>query len=297
MKISTQQWRLAHGRSLTLGSQARLMAIVNVTPDSFSDGGAHSSRDEALRFALQCLEDGADILDIGGESTRPGADAVSAAQEQDRILPVIETLARDTDALISVDTYRAETARLALAAGAHIINDVHGLQREPEIADVAAAAGAGLCIMHTGRGRDVLADPIADQRLFFERSLAIARNAAVAAETIVLDPGFGFAKETVEANIGLMARCNELLDLGYPLLVGTSRKRFLGTLTGRDAAGRDAATAASSVLLRLQGAAIFRVHDVRTNRDALAVADAMLTMAPDDGPAAQARLREGRIDG
>lgn len=273
------------------------MAIVNVTPDSFSDGGAHSSRDEALRFALQCLEEGADILDIGGESTRPGADAVSAAQEQDRILPVIESLARETDALISVDTYRAETAQLALAAGAHIINDVHGLQREPEIADVAAAAGAGLCIMHTGRGRDVLADPIADQRLFFESSLAIARNADVAAQTIVLDPGFGFAKETVEANIGLMARCNELLDLGYPLLVGTSRKRFLGTLIGRDAAGRDAATAASSVLLRLQGAAIFRVHDVRTNRDALAVADAMLTMAPDDGPAAQARLREGRIDG
>ncbi|MCM2451620.1 dihydropteroate synthase [Agrobacterium vitis] len=297
MKISNQQWHLAHGRSLTLGPQARLMAIVKVTPDSFSDGGAHSSRDEALRFALQCLEDGADILDIGGESPRPGADAVSAAQEQDRILPVIEALARETDALISVDTYRAETARLALAAGAHIVNDVHGLQREPEIADVAAATGAGLCIMHTGRGRDVLADPIADQRLFFESSLAIARNADVAAQTIVLDPGFGFAKETVEANIGLMARCNELLDLGYPLLVGTSRKRFLGTLTGRDAAGRDAATAASSVLLRLQGAAIFRVHDVRTNRDALAVADAMLTMAPDDGPAAQARLREGRIDG
>jgi len=273
------------------------MAIINVTPDSFSDGGVHMGRESALHHALTCLEEGADIVDIGGESTRPGAAPVSAAQEQDRVLPVIEALARQTDALISVDTYRAETARLALAAGAHIVNDVHGLQREPEIATVAAQAGAGLCIMHTGRGRTVLADPIEDQRQFFKLSLDIAARAGVTPETIVLDPGFGFAKETVEANIGLMARCSELLALGFPLLVGTSRKRFLGTLTGRDAQGRDVATAATSVLLRQQGASIFRVHDIKANRDALAVADAMLALAQDDGTGVDHKPRGDEIDG
>lgn len=286
MKIVNRDWRLGHGRHLVVGPKARLMAIVNVTPDSFSDGGVHENSESALHHALACLEDGADIIDVGGESTRPGAAPVSAAEEQDRVLPVIEALAHQTDALISVDTYRAETARLALAAGAHIVNDVHGLQREPEVANVAAQAGAGLCIMHTGRGRTVLADPIDDQRHFFKRSLDIAAKAGVLSETIVLDPGFGFAKDTVEANVGLMARCNELLALGFPLLVGTSRKRFLGTLTGRDAPGRDVATAATSVLLRLQGASIFRVHDIKANRDALAVADAMLALVQDDGTGA-----------
>ncbi|MBV2183744.1 MAG: dihydropteroate synthase [Rhizobium sp.] len=252
------------------------MAIVNVTPDSFSDGGRHFSLDKALDHARACLAEGADILDIGGESTRPGAAPVSPAEEQDRVLPVIENLARETDALISIDTYRAETARLALAAGAHIINDVYGLQKEPEIAHVAAATGAGLCIMHTGRGRERLADVIADQFDYLERSLAIAVAGGVARETIVIDPGFGFAKETVEENMALMARCDELLALGYPLLVGTSRKRFLGTLTGRDAGERDAATATTTALLRLKGASVFRVHNVAINRDALAITDAMI---------------------
>lgn len=276
MKISSRNWLLAHGRELELGSRARVMAIVNVTPDSFSDGGHLAVVQDAVDYALRCIEDGADIVDIGGESTRPGADPVSAAQEQDRVLPVIEALCRQSDLLISIDTYRAETARLAVSAGAHIINDVCGLQREPEIATVAAQARAGLCIMHTGRDRAVLPDPIADQRLFFDSALAIANAAHVSADTITLDPGFGFAKETVQANMNLMARLGELHDLGFPLLVGTSRKRFLGTLTGRVASERDVATAATSVLMRMAGARVFRVHDVKTNRDALAVADAML---------------------
>ncbi|MBC7150113.1 MAG: dihydropteroate synthase [Rhizobium sp.] len=259
------------------------MAIVNVTPDSFSDGGRHFSVDKAVEHALACLADGADILDIGGESTRPGAAPVSPAEEQDRVLPVIERLARETEALISIDTYRAETARLAVAAGAHIINDVYGLQKEPEIAQIAASTGAGLCVMHTGRGRERLADVVADQFDYLERSLAIAAAARVAHEAIVLDPGFGFAKETVEENMALMARCDELLALGYPLLVGTSRKRFLGTLTGRDAGERDAATAATTVLLRLKGASVFRVHNVAINRDALAIADAMIAAQRESG--------------
>ena len=252
------------------------MAIINVTPDSFSDGGLHASTEAAVGHALACVEAGAHILDIGGESTRPGAAAVSAEQEMARVLPVIEALSGQTDALISIDTYRAATAQAAIKAGAHIVNDVHGLQREPEIADVASRFGAGLCIMHTGRGREKLPDLIEDQFFFFGQSLAIAKAAGVAQETIMLDPGFGFAKETVEENMALLTRFEELHALGLPFLVGTSRKRFLGTITGRDAGERDAATAATTVALRLKGASVFRVHNVAINRDALAVADAML---------------------
>ncbi|WP_234185657.1 dihydropteroate synthase [Shinella sp. NM-101] len=269
------RWALAHGRHLQLGPRGILMAIVNVTPDSFSDGGLFDSADAAVAQAILCLEEGAAIIDIGGESTRPGAAPVSAAEEQERILPVIEALAGTTDAIISVDTYRAETARLAVAAGAHIVNDVHGLQREPDIARVAAETGAGLCIMHTGRDRRKLPDVVEDQYLFLGRSLEIAREAGVAREAMVLDPGFGFAKDT-EENLELMARFGELFGFELPILGGTSRKRFVGAVTGREAAGRDAGTAATTALLRVAGAAVFRVHDVAINRDALAMADAML---------------------
>ena len=268
-------WRLAHGRHLELGPRGLLMAIVNVTPDSFSDGGRFDSADRAVARAILCLEDGADIVDIGGESTRPDAAPVTAAEEQDRILPVIEALAGATDAIISVDTYRAETARLAVAAGAHIVNDVHGLQREPGIARVAAGTGAGLCIMHTGRDRQKLPDVVEDQYLFLGRSLEIAREAGVPREAMVLDPGFGFAKDT-EENLELMARFGELFGYELPILAGTSRKRFVGAVTGRDADARDVGTAATTALLRVGGAAVFRVHDVAINRDALAMADAML---------------------
>lgn len=275
-QTAVHDWRIGHGRSLSLDAAARLMAIVNVTPDSFSDGGRHGTVDKALVHALACMVEGADIIDIGGESTRPGAAEVSAAEEQDRVLPVIERLRGESDTLISIDTYRAQTARLAIAAGAHIVNDVFGLQKDPEIATVAAAAGAGLCIMHTGRGREKLDDVIADQFDYLVASLEIAAAAGVDRDAIVLDPGFGFAKETTAENFELMARFSELRNFGLPLLVGTSRKRFLGAVTGREAVERDVATAATSVLLRLQGAAIFRVHNVAVNRDALAVTDAMI---------------------
>lgn len=255
------------------------MGILNVTPDSFSDGGAFDAPERALEQARRMVGEGAVIVDVGGESTRPGAAPVSAAQEQDRVLPVIAELARSGDALISVDTYREETARLAVQAGAHIVNDVWGLQREPGIAKVAAETGAGLVIMHTGRERQKLADVIDDQFLFLRRSLEIAHDAGVADDQIMLDPGFGFAKEA-EENLELMARFSELAALGYPLLAGTSRKRFVGHVTGRDAADRDAGTAATSVILRMQGADIFRVHNVAINVDALAFADAMLARNP-----------------
>ncbi len=253
------------------------MAIVNVTPDSFSDGGSYNTVQSAIDHSLKAVEEGAAIIDIGGESTRPNAQPVGASEEQDRVLPVIEALSGKTDALISIDTYRAKTAQLAIEAGAHIVNDVFGLQREPEIADVVAKTGAGICVMHTGRGRQKLEDVIADQRTFLERSLQIARLVSVRDESIVLDPGFGFNKETSEENFALMARFAKLHQFGFPLLVGTSRKRFLGVASGRqEPSARDAATAATSALLRMQGAAVFRVHNVAMNKDALAVADAML---------------------
>ncbi|WP_420963805.1 dihydropteroate synthase [Brucella sp. IR073] len=270
-----REWQLAHGRSLILGEEAIIMGILNVTPDSFSDGGSHDDLPRALEAARRMREEGAVIIDIGGESTRPGAEPIDAATEQARVLPLIEALARETDCIISVDTYREETARLAVAAGAHIVNDVWGLQREPGIADIAAETGAGLVIMHTGRERERDPDVIADQFAFLDRSLKIARAAKVRDDQIVLDPGFGFAKDTHEG-VALMARFGELRAFGFPLLVGTSRKRLIGALTGRDMAERDVGTAATSAILRLEGADVFRVHDVPVNRDALKVADAVL---------------------
>lgn len=252
------------------------MVIVNATPDSFSDGGQFLVADKAVEHALTCIAQGADIVDIGGESTRPGADLVTEQQEQDRVLPVIEKLARETDAMISVDTYRASTARLAIEAGAHIVNDVFGLQKDSQMARVVGNSGAGVCIMHTGRERQKLPDIIDDQFEFLNHSLGLANAAGIPRANIVLDPGFGFAKDTDE-NVALMSRFEELAAFGLPILAGTSRKRFIGALTGRDNSDdRDVGTAATTALLRMAGAVIFRVHNVVMSRDALAIADAVL---------------------
>lgn len=275
MTINATDWELAHGRRLTLGARAVVMGILNVTPDSFSDGGRFLDASRATAHGLRMIEDGAGIVDVGGESSRPGADGITAAEEEDRVLPVVEALARQ-GAIVSIDTWRAGTARLALAAGAHIVNDIWGLQRDPDMPGVIAAARGGVVVMHNSRQRVVEPDVIADQRTFLRRSLALAQAAGIGAGQIVIDPGFGFGKERPETNIDLMRRVAELHELGHPILAGTSRKRFLGSITGREAAGRDAATAATSVILRLKGAAVFRVHDVRSNVDALAVADAVL---------------------
>ncbi len=269
-------WQLAHGRQIELGSKAVLMGILNVTPDSFSDGGEFFVPERALAQARQMIAEGAAIIDVGGESTRPNATPVSAAEEQARVLPIIEALAGD-GCVLSIDTYRAETARLAVAAGAHIVNDVHGLQREPAIAHVAAETGAGLAIMHTGRDREKLPDVIEDQFHFLEKSLEIAREAGVKDGQIVLDPGFGFAKNR-EEDFGLMARFDALRGLGFPLMVGTSRKRLIGHVAGDDRQARDVGTAATSVILRMKGADIFRVHNVAMNRTALGFADAILEL-------------------
>nr|WP_246718975.1 dihydropteroate synthase [Rhizobium rhizoryzae] len=263
---------------MPLGPTGHLMAIINVTPDSFSDGGRHMNVDVAVAHALKAVEEGAVILDIGGESTRPGAEPVTPLEEQRRILPVIEALANSTDCLISVDTYRAETAMLALEAGAHIVNDVYGLRHDPAMTTVVAETGAGLIMMHTGRGREAekLADVIDDQRFFFSRQMDVAAKGGIDRDRIILDPGFGFAKDRDE-DFSLMARFEELTSLDMPLLVGTSRKRFIGFTTGRDQADqRDVGTAATTTMLRLAGASLFRVHNVAVNRDALRMADAVL---------------------
>lgn len=274
--MTTRRWQLAHGRYLDLGPKAVVVGILNVTPDSFSDGGLFIAPEKALEQARRMVEEGAAVIDVGGESTRPGFAPITAEEEQARVLPVIAALAASGAALISVDTYREDTARRAVAAGAHIVNDVWGLQREPGIARVAAETGAGLIIMHTGRERQKLPDVIEDQFLFLRKSLEIARAGKVADSQIVLDAGFGFAKETAAENLELMARFSELQALGYPLMAGTSRKRFIGSATGREPGDRAAGTAATSVILRLKGADLFRVHDVAINVDALAVTDAML---------------------
>ena len=274
--MTTRRWQLAHGRHLDLGPKSVVVGILNVTPDSFSDGGLFIAPEKAIAQARRMMEEGAAVIDIGGESTRPGFARITAEEEQGRVLPIIEALAGSGEALISIDTYREDTARRAVAAGAHIVNDVWGLQREPGIARVAAETEAGLIIMHTGRERQKLPDVIEDQFLFLRKSLGIARASGVADGQIVLDAGFGFAKETTEENLDLMARFSELQALGFPLMAGTSRKRFIGAVTGREPAGRAVGTAATSLILRLKGADLFRVHDVAINVDALAMADAML---------------------
>jgi dihydropteroate synthase len=271
-----KQWQLAHGKSLQLGAQAIIMGVLNVTPDSFSDGGLNFHQDNALDKARQMINDGAVIIDVGGESTKPNAEAVDAKTEQARILPVIKMLAEQGDCIISVDTYRAETARLAIEAGAHIVNDVWGLHREPDIAHVAKATGAGLVLMHTSRERVCEDDPITDQAVFFKKSLEIARLAGISDNQIVLDPGFGFTR-SLDEDIELLARFKEMAQFPYPMLVGTSRKRFIGKISGiSEPLQRDVTTSATSVTLRLDGADIFRVHEVAVNAQALAVADTIL---------------------
>ncbi|MEM7069673.1 MAG: dihydropteroate synthase [Pseudomonadota bacterium] len=278
--FKSRQWQLADGQTLELGPKAQIMGILNVTPDSFSDGGKFDHIDHALEQAIKMVAEGAAIVDVGGESTRPGSDPISASQEQDRVLPIIEALVKENNCRVSVDTYRASTAGLAVEAGASIINDVWGFQKDPDIASVAAEKGAGVCAMHTGRERQRDPNVIADQIAFLSKSLERLKQAGVSDDAIVLDPGFGFAKDPHE-NAQLLARFQELHCLGYPLLCGTSRKRFIGHYTGRDADNRDIGTSATSVVARMKGSAIFRVHDVAANADALAIADAVISNGRD----------------
>ncbi|HLY35150.1 MAG TPA: dihydropteroate synthase [Candidatus Limnocylindria bacterium] len=261
------------------------MGVVNVTPDSFSDGGLYLDRDAAVAHALELVAQGAAIVDVGGESTRPGADPVGQEEEQRRVLPVIEGIsAAATGARISVDTYKSQVARAALDAGATMVNDVTALRGDPAMAGVIAEAGARCCLMHMlGEPRTMQVDPryddvVGEIRTFLEERMMFAVGQGIDPDGIVLDPGIGFGK-TVEHNLELLARLEELVAVGPPVLIGTSRKSFLGRLTGReDPADRLAATVTTCVMAYERGARIFRVHDVAPVHDALTVAAA--TVAP-----------------
>ncbi|MEM7301108.1 MAG: dihydropteroate synthase [Pseudomonadota bacterium] len=286
-------WRLGHGRTLELGRKSQIMGVLNVTPDSFSDGGKFHVPDDAKRQAENMVAEGAAIIDVGGESTRPGAEPISAQQELDRVLPVIEFLNQSLDCAISIDSYRFETAQEAVTHGAHVINDVFGLQRDQRLAELAAEHKSGLCVMHTGRNREVLPDPIEDQIAYLTRSMEIASQAGVSRQAIVLDPGFGFAKENNEINLDLLARLDRLHVLGQPIMVGTSRKRFIGALTGREPRDRDVGTAATNVMARLKGAGLFRVHNVAVTRDAMLMADAVVEQTISNGLNDEANQQQG----
>ncbi|MCW3067543.1 MAG: dihydropteroate synthase [Solirubrobacterales bacterium] len=268
------------------------MGIVNVTPDSFSDGGRFLDAGSAIAHARALVAEGAQIVDVGGESTRPGAEPVALEEELRRVLPVVEALAGGgLDAQISVDTYKAPVARAALDAGASLVNDVSAFRADPEMASVVAQSGADCCLMHMlGEPRTMqreggprYGDVVDDVRAFLEERLEFAVREGVARERIILDPGIGFGK-TVEHNLELLRRLSELLTLGAPIMVGTSRKGFIGHIiaasSGREqpagVAERLAGTLASNVLAYERGATVFRVHDVAPVREALAVAAATL---------------------
>ncbi|MCZ8186627.1 MAG: dihydropteroate synthase [Beijerinckiaceae bacterium] len=253
-----------------------IMGIVNVTPDSFSDGGQFGTHAEAIAQARRLAAEGADILDIGGESTRPGAGAVGLEEEISRVVPVIRTLAAEPGLpVISIDSYKAGTTREALAAGARIANDVWGLQREPALADVAQAAGAGLCLMHNRDVKDPALDIVEDMKGFFARSLAIATRAGIPADRIVLDPGIGFGK-TLEQNLAAIRGIPAIkAEFGHAVLLGVSRKSFLGLLTDRPVTERLPGTLAAGLYGLLAGADILRVHDVAPHRDAVRVLAAL----------------------
>lgn len=249
-----------------------LMGIVNVTPDSFSDGGRFDETQAAVSQAKRLTDEGADLIDIGGESTRPSAEPVPVAEEIARIEPVLARLKADGFArAISIDTYKAETADVALSLGATIVNDVWGLQRDSVMADVVARHGAGLVIMHNRESKDETLDIVADMERFFAISLERAAKAGIRQDRIVLDPGIGFGK-TFEQNLAAIRAIPRLKALGYPVLLGLSRKSFLGLITDREVGDRLAATLAADVLGLVLGADILRVHDVAPHRDAIRVA-------------------------
>ncbi|MSO45821.1 MAG: dihydropteroate synthase [Acidobacteria bacterium] len=271
---------LPGGGSLALGDRTLVMGIINVTPDSFSDGGLLSDPARAIDAGVRMVAEGADLLDVGGESTRPGAAPLDEAEERRRVLPVIEGLVRQVNVPVSVDTYKASTAAAALAAGASMVNDISGLRYDPALAGVVAAHRAPIVLMHTrGRSSDMyqqasyhdLVGEVLDE---LRESVAFATAAGIAAERIMLDPGLGFAKETPHSYEAL-ARLDAFAELGRPLLIGPSRKSFLTKALGRTVApaDRDWATAAAVAAAVLAGAHIVRVHAVREMVHVVRVAD------------------------
>ena len=251
-----------------------LMGIINVTPDSFSDGGRFVTPEAACEQAQTLVADGADILDIGAESTRPGFTPVPADEEWARLAPVLPCLVDRIEAPVSIDTTKASVAERALAAGVCVVNDIWGLQRDPDMAAVAAAYDAAVVVMHNRDTRDPAVDIVADMHRFFERALTIASRAGIPTAHVILDPGIGFGK-TKEQNIAALRAVPALAVHGCPILIGVSRKSLFGDLLGAAPGDRLVGTLAANLATAASGARIFRVHDVREHRMALAVFDAL----------------------
>jgi dihydropteroate synthase len=268
------------GKTLTLGDRTHVMGILNVTPDSFSDGGCYLDVQRAVAHTQLMVEEGATLVDIGGESSRPGALPVSVDEELARILPVIRAVVDSVDVLVSVDTYKAEVAQQALEAGAHLVNDITALRADADMASVVAKMKAGLILMHikgTPRTMQQAAqydDVVSEVRASLQESIRIAEEQGVAAERIIIDPGIGFGK-TTEHNLELLKRLEEFQSLNRPLLIGTSRKSFIGNVLGLPISERVEGTAATVCWAIAHGADIVRVHDVKANVRAALMTDAL----------------------
>ena len=280
MPVNTQPAKFICGKFQLDLSRPNVMGIINVTPDSFSDGGKYTALDSAIAHAQQLIAEGADILDIGGESTRPGAAPVSLQEELRRVIPLIEALSPVTPIPLSIDTYKSEVMRAAIQAGAHIVNDVRALQA-PGALDAVANSDVGVCLMHmqgmpqTMQLNPSYQDVVSEVKQFLHDRAAACLVRGISAARIVLDPGFGFGK-TKEHNIALIQHLDNLADLGYPLLVGLSRKSVLGKIAGGNEQQRLHAGLAASVISVMKGARIVRVHDVKATVDALKVVSAVM---------------------
>lgn len=263
----------ARGREIPLGPRPIIMGILNVTPDSFSDGGAYSSREEEVAAAQRMISEGAAIIDIGGESTRPGHAPLDAETEMRRALPAVESLASSSIVPISIDTYKAAVAAAALKAGAHIVNDVWGLARDPDMAKAIADGGAAAIIMHNREEIDGSLDIFEDMKAFFANAVEKALRAGVGEDQIVLDPGIGFGK-TLEQNLSILGNLARMNEYGFPVLLGASRKSFINKVSPSDPADRIGGSVVTTVFAALAGLSIIRVHDVATHMQALRIVDA-----------------------
>ena len=263
-----RKYTFADGKSLTLGEKTLVMGILNITPDSFSDGGKFNTRDKALRHLEEMVADGADIIDVGAESSRPGFTPMPASEEMERLMPLLEEILKNSPVPVSVDTFKAETARAAARAGAHILNDIWGLQYAAEpgrMAKVAAETGLPVIVMHNQQGTEYGGDIIGSMQDFFRESLRIGKAAGMQDEQFIFDPGIGFGK-TAEQNVEVLRRQEELLQVAgkeYPLLLAASRKSFIGKTLNLPVEERMEATGAACVVGIMKGASIVRVHDVK----------------------------------
>jgi dihydropteroate synthase len=274
MALTMRQWRMRDA-VLPLGTRTLLMGILNVTPDSFSDGGKFMGPGAAAAHARDMAADGADIVDVGGESTRPGSTRLSVDEELARVMPVLDALRGVTSAPISIDTYKSRVARAALESGASVVNDVWGFQRDPEMARVAADFGAGAVLMHNRETVDGAIDILADMKGFLSRSIDRALAAGMGEDRIAIDPGVGFGK-TPEQSTEVITRLSEVAALGFPVLLGASRKRFIGALLGLDTPeDRLYGTLGAHLAGVEAGADIIRAHDIKPHRQALDVFDAI----------------------